>query len=123
MILTLYSIAASAMPTNRVTARVGLSSYIPACRVGGAPPHHAAGRASALLTTDSTPNRRWPQIADIGTYERPADISANGPDQASEQVIEGECQTQARQPQRRSELDRLQAHACLRSCRNRLLMG
>jgi len=37
MILTLYSIAASAMPTNRVTARVGLSSYIPACRVGGAP--------------------------------------------------------------------------------------
>lgn len=37
MILTLCSIAASAMPTNRVIARVGLSSYIPACIVDGAP--------------------------------------------------------------------------------------
>lgn len=86
-------------------------------------PHRAAGRASALLPTDSTPNRRWPQIADIDTYERPADISANGPDQASEQVIEGECQTQARQPQQRSELAPQRARACSRCCCSRLLMG
>lgn len=53
MILTLCSIAASAMPTNRVIARVGLSSYIPACIVDGAP----------QIARQGVPVRFWLRIA------------------------------------------------------------